>query len=288
MPKHKEGPKRSFFSYGILMHMLEIVCAIYPEAVPFIQNLDLKKEPCIRGCDSFVNEEVKIRLTLTGVGKVKAASVVSLLLNQSEDPYLLSFGSAFGYEEGLFLAHKITDIDTQRSFYPDMILSTDIEEKTFLSGSRILYAENDVTMVKNNIYDMESSAIFEAASRFIGPHQMSFVRFVSDHDAKSVKAKDIEKKAEFYYPHVKRLIEEILAFQKQKERTEKEDDLIDIFSLKIHATHTMKEEIRQIVRYAKASGIDYQKIMLECTKAEISNKEEGKKVLNIVKRRICE
>lgn len=270
----------------MLMHMLEIVCAIYPEAAPFIQNLGLKKTSLIRGCDSFADEEGKIRLTLTGVGKVKAASVVSLLLNQSEDPYLLSYGSAFGYQKGLFLANKITDIDTGYSYYPDMILSSSLKETAFLTGSRLLSSTGDDRIKEHMIYDMESSAVYESASRFIGPHQMMFVRFVSDADASKADAKTVSGCSAKAYPFVKEIIDQILSFQ--KEDLNQNDDEIDEFCDHIHASRSMNNALRQIICYAETIGIDYHAIMKDLTKKEITSKEEGKKVFDEFRKRICE
>lgn len=270
----------------MLMHMLEIVCAIYSEAVPFIKNLGLKKSSFIRGCDSFVDEDQRIRLTLTGVGKVKAASAVSLLLNQSEDPYLLSYGSAFGYHKGVFLANRILDIDTGFSCYPDMIFSSSLKETTFLTGSRLLSSTGDTRVKDHMLYDMESSAIYEAASRFIGPHQMMFVRFVSDADASKATAQSVIGSSQEAYPFVNEMIDQILSFQKKDFPIH--DEAAEVFSEKIHASHSMEHALKQIIRYAQAISIDYQSIMKELTTEEIKSKEEGKKVFDEFRKRICE
>lgn len=269
------------------MHMLEIICAIYPEAKPLIHHLSLKKSQCIKGCDSFISSDEKIRLTLTGVGKIQAASAAALLLDQSEDPYLLSFGSAFGFQEGLFLADKITDIDTGRSFYPDLLLKTSLKETEFITGSKVLKTNDASEKFAGKIYDMESSAVYESALRFIGPHQMMFVRFVSDHDANSVHSSDIIERCEAVYPDVKELIDEILSSVSENE-TEEINEETDAFCERIHASRSMKEEIRQIVRYASSMDMDHHAIMHELTEQEVTSKEEGKKVLYEFRKRICE
>lgn len=285
--------------------MLEIFCALYCEAKPFIENLNLKKEGSL---DSFVNEERTIRLTLTGVGKIKAASTITTILNDSEDPFVLSFGSSASIQEendNLYIANKITDIDTGMSYYPDVLLKTNIKECGFICGSKLYTDVNntresvkpiiDVKKYLSNLiqkdngyllYDMETSAIYEVANQYVGPERMLFVRFASDNEANSISAKEITSKVEQFYPTLKQLIDLILSLPINKNETKSEIE--EAFNEHIHSSISMQNQVHQIVLYCKCANIDYESIMKEYMKEEVTSKEEGKRVFDEFKKRCCE
>ena len=76
--------------------------------------------------------------------------------------------------ESLLLAHKLT-CKGMPDYYPDMLLSHDHPEVTLETVS--IPQREPLT----HPADMESHAVFKAASRFMGVHQMLFAKIVSDH-----------------------------------------------------------------------------------------------------------
>lgn len=287
--------------------MLEIFCAIYPEAKPFIQHLHLKKVS-FKNVDCFMNEEETIRLSLTGVGKVKASSVVTSILEDSDDPFVLSFGSSAYLQEehdDVYIANRITDIDTGMSYYPDVVWKLNIEECSFVCGSQLLssssYSRVSIKPLINikeylqqfikeepsyMLYDMESSAIYETANQWIGPERMIFMRFGSDNDSSSVSAESISKMAESIYPKVKEVIDLVMAFK--NDSISFNETVISSFCEHIHATRSMESQVKQICLYCLNSDIDYQSIIQEYLNVDISNKEEGKRVFDEFRKKCCE
>ena len=106
----------------------------------------------------------------------------------------------------MYHIHRITDAATKRDFYPDMLLNTGLPEASLITGAKLLTAQDTWAQVDAQrdkksrqgttddavqgtladrlaaplLYDMEAAAIYQAASMFLGPHQMNFLRIVTD------------------------------------------------------------------------------------------------------------
>lgn len=200
-----------------------ILCALYQEAAPLIRKLELKKADGRHGIDIYIKNDVM--LGIIGTGPVRAAAGTAVLLERigSDSQILISYGSsaflrefqpdsASSYTGVLFQLNKITNADSDRTFYPDMIWNTGLPEAEGFTGSRIMYstdpgmqnmpgsartasespsetgtadvrADTQRAAVRQNspiLYDMESAAIYQAGAMFLRPDQMMFLRFVSD------------------------------------------------------------------------------------------------------------
>lgn len=289
--------------------MLEIFCALYIEAKPFIEHLHLTKAFYIKGHDSFINEEKTIRLTITGSGKVNACSTVARILEQcEEDTVVLSYGSCAylnDVDDAIYVANQICDIDTGICYYPDVLLQTGIQECTFLTGSRLISSKgnpresiilHDVFQQVSNIqqqlqtlclYDTETSAVYETCNQFLGPHQIYCVRFPTDQDASKVTIQQIAKASESVYPKVKYLIDLLL------ERMETisipiDSNMLEAFQQHIYATKTMCNELKQAYQYCQIVGIDMESMMQGYMQQEITSKQEGKKVFHELIKKCCE
>ncbi len=289
-------------------NMVEIFCAIYPEAKVLIQRLHLKKDVHFKRWDCFINQEQTIALTITGCGKVNAASCVTAVLLLDEDPFVVSFGSSAYVKEipfDLYQANCICDIDTGMAYYPDLFIQTNCKECGFFTGSQLFTTTENTRMTMQpiidlqkyfedihlkypsySLYDMESSAIYESANHFVGPHQMLFLRFPSDCDASKITSKELSDRVELVYEHLDSIIQNVLLIQtKQKEI---EDPLLQRFKQHIHASNTMCNQINQIIQYCKTIEFDYTEIIQELLQEEIESKEDGKKVFNEFQRRCCD
>lgn len=90
-----------------------------------------------------------------------------------------------GMGEHIFLINKITEQSTGRTFYPDMLLKSDMEECEAVTAAKPI-TEAEIENLSDNsaqvscVYDMEAAAVYQAASLFVGPHCMHFIKVVSD------------------------------------------------------------------------------------------------------------
>ena len=164
--------------------MIHIFTALYPEAKPLIQALSLKKRAAQTHYQQFLSEEGDLSLTITGVGPMQAAAVTASVLTDFDagaSDQLLSLGTAARLTTcpaSMYHVNKITEAVTMRDFYPDMLLNTGLPEASLITGAK-LYTKQESGYAAD-LYDMEAAAIYQAASMFLGPHQMNFLRIVTD------------------------------------------------------------------------------------------------------------
>jgi len=263
--------------------MLIVFCPLYYEAEVFIDAFHLKKKSMIESVESFSNEEGTIELHLTGTGKINAAAVVSLVLSCNKDAFAVFYGAASSLKkesDDLYIAREIYDVDTGFTYYPDCLIKTKILETGFATGSIILSEESSLNLNDEFlIYDEESSAFYQAANRFIGPHQMLFLRFVSDYkEGNKIQREQIEQKSKSVFPKVKDVLDEIIKSNQSVEI--KEDPCVSSFIEKTHASISMQRNIHQCVHYAVIANIDYVSILRMLLTKEVNTKEEGKKLIH--------
>ncbi len=164
--------------------MIHIFTALYPEAKPLIQALSLKKRAAQTHYQQFLSEEGDLSLTITGVGPLQAAAVTASVLTDFDagaSDQLLSLGTAAALTAcpaSMYHVNKITEAVTMRDFYPDMLLNTGLPEASLITGAK-LYTKQESGYAAD-LYDMEAAAVYQAASMFLGPHQMNFLRIVTD------------------------------------------------------------------------------------------------------------
>lgn len=202
--------------------MVYVFCAFYGECSELIKHYNLKKRQADKyyRFDVFENEDLPVRIILTGQGSVMAAAAVSGAASffgiKAEDA-IINVGTCAGdYEPGqVFICNKITEEATGRTFYPDMILRSGLPERELvtvptairkpihkhISGQAAQQKQellnehepdiapeahiNVDTHVRINsynmaLYDMEAAAIYQAANLYVGPHRIGFVKVVSD------------------------------------------------------------------------------------------------------------
>ena len=114
--------------------MITFITALYPEARTLIAKLNLKQQPAETFYQLFEGE--KHRLIITGAGSIAAAMAASRHFAnypvQNVSDIVVNFGVA-GYAPGqnttletphigdLFLASRLTEQSTGRTFYPDLL-----------------------------------------------------------------------------------------------------------------------------------------------------------------------
>ena len=330
--------------------MICIFCALYPEAQPLIKALALKQDKACNYYKKYINDENDICLYITGTGLINAAAAVGYALSENgsclEKMHIVNFGCcALVKESGtkdlikddnscenkackqkvglsdmpLYLCNKLVNTDSGRSFYPDMIYKSELDEAVIITGSKIYTTEEsgDVSDDQNDsdidgsnntkdsngvttkigcfaneslspiLYDMEAAAIYEAASHFVGPHQMHFLKFVTDKGDGRITADLVREKADEACPGAAAYIEKIRQLLNSGVYSEEEDtpDTLQLFE-ELHASVTMQWQIRQLLRYAKVAGIDYEPKLSKLRAEQIlpcRDKRQGLKALEEIR-----
>lgn len=325
--------------------MLEIITALYPEAEGVIRHLSLKTEKTAFPFRSFRSEDGSIRLTISGTGKAVAAAAVGCILGRYEREelstvQLVNYGSCALYQSSdtrsgserigttidkkLYLVNKLTDLDSGATYYPDLLIRSDLPEAEIITGSRILGENSEknanrnldqnsddkrqmanlaaVTGVHSRVaglrdnnerfpavmlYDMEAAGIYEAARLFLGPHQLHFLKGVTDHGTDANGRIDVaafrermETYADMALPYLHVLAN--TPRQQGKFSHAQEAFLEEKISTALHASVTMQLQIRQLVRYAALAGFDVEKIFEQCMATHdgsCRDRREGKLLL---------
>ena len=276
--------------------MFFFVCALYAEAKPLISALSLRKDAFSCPYETYFAEDSSCVLTLSGMGPVAASSATSYLLTRfgfrSDRDFLINFGSCAGTETGLHLINKITDSLTGRDFYPDLLYDLSScglpasSEKALATVSRVVSTLED----PETLYEMEAAGIFQAASRFLPPHRMLFLKYVSDsgvEDPRSITNELLTQLAEPHVPTVLAVMEKLK--DACKETPSIDEELFLSTSYALHLSETMRHELYQLFAYAHASGTAIEPILKELEsqgKIPVSSKREGKVVLDAIRQRL--
>ncbi len=271
-----------FFLYNKVM--VYIVCALYAESKSLIQRFHLKRKETVKGVEVFENEDTSLVLCLTGTGKLATASAVSAVLEHydaGEEDCLIQFGSAGStLKKGIYMIHEIKD--TCRSYYPDMLYDFGMKE---CSCKCVEEVQRNIPG-SSTVYDMESAGVYVAANRRLGPHQMVFLKFVSDSGEK-ISASYLTQQASLYTDTIVKIVNFLQSCEKQTfVLNDEEKEQVETFAEKLHCTKAMKDRMYQLVQYAKVAGVPFAEKMEGYE--EVNSKEEGKKALEAYERSIVE
>ncbi len=325
--------------------MIYIFTAFYAEAKSIIANYNLKmqqKQAAVR-FDIFSNDD--IRLVITGVGEINAAAAVANVggaYGIGAEDVIVNIGSCAAFEnethtmlndkwtgmgEHIYMVNKITEQSTGRTFYPDMLLKSDMEECEAVTVAKPI-TEAEIENLSDNsaqtscVYDMEAAAVYQAASLFVGPHCMHFIKVVSDSGERIDQSRITEVFAaanDTICGYIDRLIttngtddnhvvdkavnntngniscninSTAMAQMSYEERKypydEKSYGLQQIIT-DMKCSKVMGDQLGQLIKYCALSGIDYETVIEEfysTGKLPCSSKKAGKVCLEELKSRL--
>lgn len=284
--------------------MVYIFTALYCEAHIFIRQYNLIKNKDCTWYQEFYNETAGIRLAVTGVGEIAAAAVVSSvcsLYRPTQDDLLFNVGiCAHTTNDGIFLCNQIIEKATGKTFYPDMLYRHNFKEGTIVTGMLPWIADHDNTQMTvpaltDNLYDMEAAAVYQAGIHFFGPHQMIFLKIVSDRGVlEAISKEQISLLMETYQQRIFDYIE-LLSTISLKSRNCKAYlspetvNLIKTFCADLHCTKAMQDSMNQFIRYLTLSDIDYVSIIYDMYEKKLlpcKDKKEGKQRFEEFKRNL--
>ena len=275
--------------------MIYLFTAMYCEAHPLIQHYQLKKETAQTQFQVFSNESNHMRLIIIGTGMIAAASAVSSVCTKyppGDCDFLVNIGICAGTskKKELFLCNKITEQTTGKTFYPDLLYQHPFCEAQVITGPKPFQKENLNKAIETCLYDMEASAIYQAGSYFFGPHQMFFLKIISDHgDFEKITPEQVQCQIAFhmdslmdFYNQLNRICEMNQTKHQQpdsKTGATSDDSITNTLCRELHCSHVMAAAVRQHIRYCILSGIDYQAVIKEMyneQKLPCRDKREGK------------
>ena len=155
-----------------------------------------------------------------------------------------------------------------RDFYPDMLLNTGLPEASLITGAKLYTKEGSGYAA--DLYDMEAAAVYQAASMFLGPHQMNFLRIVTDQGLSESEAVAPQSLATHVTDCVEQQVDTIVTVVDKLRAltaaeaaghqvlTENEQQLVDKLIADAHFSKVMADECVQLIRYAALSELDWQ------------------------------
>ncbi len=285
--------------------MIYIFTALYCEAHIFIRHFNLIKNQQGTWYQQFYNETTGILLTVTGVGEIAAAAVVGSVCSiykPTQNDFLLNIGicAHSTQNDGIFLCNKILEQATGRTFYPYMLYRHKFAEGTIVTGMRPYHINHDdVRMTAGapagTLYDMEAAAVCQAGSRFFGPHQMMFLKIVSDRGAIEDVSKErtmllMEKYKNSIFDFLRQtfaIMQNIGCHNISPEQ--EEETLIETFCADLHCSKAMYDSMKQYIRYLALAKVDYVSLIRELYEKKLlpcKDKREGKRRFEEFKRRL--
>lgn len=286
--------------------MITICCALYPEARELIRGLQLKKENGDKRFPVFADGEGRVRLVVTGGGAIAAATAVaelSVSTPPGKQDYLINFGScaSAGWELGtLCLCGKLTDASTGKCYYPDMLLRHPFEEAELVTVARgvtedacgKIRAGAPSRDISGNgcLYDREAAAAYQAGNYYYGPHQMLFLKVVTDRGVNGNGHSEADK-LQGYMDEASRwvmpFLEQLLAAEAEDAERESalrrlaQEDTVRLGEL-FRCTAAMRAELEQTLYYRLLTGCDYEGWVQEGLRAgwlPARDKREGKRLM---------
>ena len=268
--------------------MVYIFTALYCEAQIFISQFKLVKNQENTWLQEFYNESAEIRLAVTGVGEIAAAAAVGsicALYRPAPGDLLVNVGicAHTAKNDGIFLCSKIIENATGKTFYPDMLYRHNFCEGTLVTGMLPWNGENAAPA--GNLYDMEAAAVYQAGSRFFGPHQMIFLKIVSDHGAVGeVSRERVLHLMEKYQDCVLDYIGQTAAITqtgscRRNSPHQEEERLVETFCADLHCSKAMRDSVRHMIRYLTLAKIDYVSVIQDMYEKKLlpcKDKREGK------------
>lgn len=294
--------------------MIYIFTALYPEARPLIQYFNLTKDTENTRFQVFRDEENEICLTVTGSGSIAAAVAAASVCTEygiKAHDFVINIGTCAGLNEGnIFLCNKIVELSTGKTFYPDILYRHSFDEAAVITGSKLLDVSDNGQMLSVNqkkqekqqaeqkkiiLYDMEAAAIYQAGAYFFGPHQMSFLKIVSDMGtAGNISAHMVEQRISAHMEKITAYIEQlcnIAEAERHQERLMSEQAVtwIEKLAADLHCSKVMQDSLRQHIRYLELAGKQYEDIlrgMYEDGQLPCKDKREGKVRFEELKRKL--
>lgn len=276
--------------------MIYLFTALYTEAEIFIKRFHLEKNLENTRFQEFYQEEAGIRLTITGVGEIAAAAAVSSVCTAyqpQEEDMLLNIGTCahLAGKAGAFVCNKIIEQASGKTFYPDLLYRHGLPEEAVVTG---MLPCNQKESIGGNLYDMEAAAIYQAGSYFFAPHQMVFLKVVSDAgSAKEVSKEMVKHCMEINQMLLFDFIEKISAITHKnqgKENTFRQEEMqVETLCRDLHCSKVMGDSLRQHIHYWKLIGMDYISVIQDMYREGLlpsKDKREGKLRFEELKRRL--
>lgn len=226
-----------------------IFVALACEAKPLITHYALKKQTEHSIFEVYQREG--LILVVSGVGKTSMAAAVAYTLAlyaKSPLPVCLNIGIAGHRHAALgevYAAHKITDQDSQKHYYPQLPFS----HKFCPSLSLTTVSQVQQNYAEDTLYDMEASAFFETAGRFSSSELLVCLKIISDNThagTTQINSKQVSNWITAQLPTIDRVLQ--LTQHARTAIPEVAEQDFEHLTAHIHCTVNEKQQLKQLLQ----------------------------------------
>lgn len=279
--------------------MIYLFTALYSEAQIFIERFHLKKLADSQQFQQFRNESGQLLLTVSGVGEIAAAAAVSGVCTKyppDRGDVLVNAGCCAGTtgRDGVYMIHKLTEQTTGKTFYPDLLYRHTFQEAELCTVMKPW--KNTGNQTDTVLYDMEAAAVCQAGAYFFGPHQMVFLKVISDSgEGNRLTAEEIRLRMEVHGKSICAFLEQLLRITQEAgwmagtDGCSGMEQWIRQLGADLHCSRAMEHSLRQYMRYAMLAEVDYESViqqLYEEKRLPCRDKREGKRCFEELKQRL--
>lgn len=270
--------------------MLLIVTALHSEARPLIDHFELKKNPDSKRLDLFENE--KIKLIVSGIGKIRSATAVSYLLTKhiGFNSVVVNIGISGSINNKraigeLCYIHKIVDHATGREFFPENFLVHGLPEAAVETFDRPVEG-NEKESIAGDIVDMEASGFYQAASMFVETQRIYCLKIVSDHlELSHISKEFVSDIVRQNAPRLGKFFDHVMKFHLTEPDllTAEEQKSIETISANLNLTAVQSDRFSAWCRSAKVKGQDLAAQLKPFLSIKYKAKSENKNALERIR-----
>lgn len=241
------------------------------EAKPLVAHFKLKKDQNSHPFALYHNDNMA--LAVSGCGKNAMAAAVAYSLAKFKHPVhpvLVNVGIA-GHKTAvlgeLFAAHKITDVEIDKHFYPQLVAKLPCPT---LAINTVSTPETNYT--GDCLYDMEASAFYEIAARFTSGELIQTFKIVSDNQESPIYQIDAPSVSAWINAKVADIAEGVKQLELLAQPLEiKDSPYYEIALEKWHFTVTAQLQLKALLQrwdvLTECAELDFAEVELKHSKA---------------------
>lgn len=248
-----------------------IFTALPCEAKPLVAHFKLKKDNSSHPFALYYNDNTV--LAVSGCSKIAMAAAVAYSLakfQHSAHPVLVNVGIA-GHKSAnlgdLFAAHKITDVETGKHFYPQLVAKLPCPTLAINTVST-----PETHYLDDCLYEMEASAFYEIAARFTSSELIQAFKIISDNQESSINQIDAKLVSEWLGAKAETIAEGIQQLELLAQPLEhKESAYYQTALQQWHFTVTTQLQLKALLQrwdvLTESAALDFSEVELKHSKA---------------------
>lgn len=211
---------------------------------------------------------------VTGVGGFARNALQRIEFDPNDR--VINIGAAAGTSGGCYVINSVTDGDTGRRFYPDILFDSKLPEAGLITSSSIV-----TDPVPGNLYDMEAAVILDHVMKTVAPSNIAIVKAVSDDGSRRPSANEITALIRGYLDDISGIVEYLDRETGRKDYMPLPASVMD----ELRLTRYMRCEFEDLVHYCVAAGKTEKLLgilneMREKGTLPVKDKRQGRRVLD--------